>query len=76
MDYAFEYVKTHPLMREADYAYTGHHSTFSKCKYVESKGVGHVKGFEDVTPKSLDQMKAALAMGPVSVAIEADKSIF
>merc|ERR1712127_16503 len=76
MDYAFEYVKTNPLMREADYAYTGHHSTFSKCKYVESKGVGHVKGFEDVTPKSLDQMKAALAMGPVSVAIEADKSIF
>merc|ERR1712178_608635 len=26
--------------------------------------------------KSVDQMKAALAIGPVSVAIEADKSVF
>jgi len=63
-------------MTEADYPYTGHHSFFSKCEYDSSKGVGHVKGYKDVTPKNVDQMKAALANGPVSVAIEADKSVF
>jgi len=76
MDRAFKYVETNPLMEESAYPYTGHHSNFSKCKYEASKGVGHVKGFKDVTPRSGDQMKAALAMGPVSVAIEADKSVF
>jgi C1A family cysteine protease len=76
MDYAFAYVEENPLMTEAEYPYTGHHSLFSKCKYEKSKGVGHVKGFKDVTSKNLDQMKAALALGPVSVAIEADKSVF
>jgi len=76
MDYAFKYIEEHPLMKEADYPYTGHHNLFSKCKYEEDKGVGHVKGFKDVQPKSADQMKAALQNGPVSVAIEADKSVF
>ena len=63
-------------MAESDYPYTGHHSLFSKCKYDKAKGIGHVVGFKDVTSKNLDQMKAALALGPVSVAIEADKSVF
>ena len=76
MDYAFEFVETHPLMKEADYPYTAHSSHFTKCKYVESKGVGHVKGYNDVPEKNLDQMKAALGKGPVSIAIEADKSVF
>jgi C1A family cysteine protease len=76
MDYAFEYAESHPLMKEADYPYTGHHSAFSKCKYEKASGVGHVVGYKDVAPKDVDQMKAALALGPVSIAIEADKSVF
>jgi hypothetical protein len=76
MDYAFEYAEKAPLMTESEYPYTAKSSKYTKCKYVESKGVGHVKGFKDVTSKNLDQMKAALAKGPVSVAIEADKSVF
>merc|ERR1711935_584000 len=63
MDRAFKYVESNPLMEESAYPYTGHHSNFSKCKYEASKGVGHVKGFKDVTPRSGDQMKAALAIG-------------
>jgi len=63
-------------MKESDYPYTAHHSLFSRCKYDESKGVGHVKGYKDVARDNVDQMKAALAIGPVSVAIEADKSVF
>lgn len=76
MDYAFEYAESHPLMKEADYPYTGHHNLFSRCKYDASKGVGHVAGYKDVASKQVDQMQAALAIGPVSVAIEADKSVF
>jgi len=76
MDRAFSYVESHPLMKESDYPYTGHHSFFSRCKYESSKGVGHVKGYKDVASKNVDQMKAALAIGPVSVAVEADKSVF
>ena len=76
MDYAFEYVKSHPLMTESAYPYTAHSSTFSKCKAKEGEGVGHVVGYHDVPSKNLSQMKAALQNGPVSVAIEADKSVF
>jgi len=76
MDLAFTFVETHPLMTEAEYPYTGHHSLFSRCEYDASKGVGHVKGFADVKTQDVAQMKAALANGPVSVAIEADKSVF
>jgi cathepsin L len=76
MDRAFEYVEKDPLMTEEEYPYTAHSSKYTKCKYVKSKGVGHVVGFEDVSEKNLDQMKAALMKGPVSVAIEADKSVF
>jgi hypothetical protein len=77
MDYAFKYIETAPLMLEADYAYTGRHSFLSKCKYDSSKGVGKVAGFQDVKADTTGaQMKAALAKGPVSIAIEADKSVF
>ena len=42
------------------------------CKYVTSKGVGKVAGFVDVPQNSAAQLKAALNVSPVSVAIEAD----
>jgi len=54
MERAFDYVETHPLMTEAAYPYTGHHNLFSRCKYKKEEGVGHVKSYKDVTPKSLD----------------------
>ena len=76
MDYAFKYIETAPLMTEADYPYTGKHSFLSKCKYDASKGVGKVADFTDVTVGSVDQMKAAISKGPVSVAIEADQAVF
>jgi len=54
MDYAFEYIESHPLMMESEYPYTGHHSKFSKCKYEKEQGVGHVKSYKDVKPKNLE----------------------
>ena len=77
MDYAFKYIETAPLMTESDYPYTGKHSFLTKCKYDASKGVGQVKSFTDVKNDATGaNLKAALATGPVSVAIEADKTVF
>ena len=49
MDYAFEYIKSHPLETESDYPYTARDGT---CKYDSSKGVGKVAGYQDVTSGS------------------------
>jgi len=73
MDYAFKYIESNPLELESDYAYKAY---VSSCAYKKSKAVGNVKGFVDVAQGSPSQMKAALAKGPVSVAIEADQSPF
>ena len=74
MDYAFTYIETNPLELEADYGYTARSSS---CKYVKSKGVGKVKAYKDVSADTTgSHLKAALAKGPVSVAIEADQFAF
>ena len=74
MDYAFQYIETNPLMTESDYPY---HARDMSCSYVKSKGVGKVKSYKDVSRDSTGgQLKAALAKGPVSVAIEADQYVF
>ena len=74
MDYAFRYIETSPLMTESEYPYKardGH------CMYQKSKGVGKVKAYKDVSrDTSGNQLKAAVAKGPVSVAIEADQFTF
>jgi C1A family cysteine protease len=72
MDYAFKYIETAPLMTEGDYPYKG---VDGSCKYVSAKGVGKVANFVDVNA-SYTQMQAALALGPVAVAIEADQMAF
>jgi C1A family cysteine protease len=73
MDNAFKYIEAKGLEAEADYAYTARQGV---CKYDASKTVGAVKDFVDVTPNNSDQLKAALAKGPTSVAIEADQMAF
>ena len=73
MDLGFRYAKSHPLETEDDYPYQpvkGH------CNYDKSKGVVEATGFQDVQPNQPEQLKAALNNGPVSVAIEADKTAF
>jgi len=72
MDYAFSYIESNPLELESDYAYTARDGT---CNYDSSKGVGKVAGFQDVAA-SASQLKAAVAKGPVAVAIEADQFAF
>jgi cathepsin L len=74
MDYAFQYVETAPLMTESAYPYTARQGS---CQYVSSQGKGKVKSFKDVSrDTSGQQLMAAVAKGPVSVAIEADQYAF
>ena len=73
MDSAFKYVETAPHELESEYAYTARDGS---CSYVSSKGVGKVAGFKDVSRGSPSALKAAIAIRPVSVAIEADQMAF
>jgi len=74
MDNAFKYVEQNPLELESDYPYTAKKDFF--CHYKSDKGVGKVTSFKDVLPQNVAQLKAAIAIGPVSIAIEADKMVF
>ena len=76
MDYAFKYAETTPLMTEGDYPYLARKSIFKKCSDAATKGVVEATTYMDVTHGSKTQMQAALAKGPVAIAIEADKSVF
>jgi len=69
MDLAFKYVETNPLEKEEAYPYTAKDGT---CQYDKKLGVGTVSKFTDVRKHSASQLKAAVALGPVSVAVEAD----
>jgi hypothetical protein len=73
MEYAFWYIQVNPLETESDYPYKGQDEI---CHYIESKGFAKVTGYASVTPNSVNQLKAAIAKGPVSVSIEADEAVF
>jgi C1A family cysteine protease len=60
-------------MKESDYGYQAKNGT---CEYNSSKVVFKITGYSDVTANSTSQLNAALNKGPVSVAIEADQSVF
>lgn len=73
MDNAFKYIEKYGIEAEASYPYTARDGS---CKYDSSKTIGTVKSYSDVAPGNPAQLKAALAKGPVSVAIEADQIAF
>jgi len=76
MDLAFMYTERHPLESEDDYPYNSGSGSSGSCKYDSSKGKVGASSYKDVSTNSVAQLKAALNLGPVSVAIEADKSAF
>jgi C1A family cysteine protease len=73
MDNAFTYLESNNIETESAYPYEGVRGT---CQYSTTKGQFGVKSFVDVVANSPDQLLAAAAIGPVSVAIEADKAVF
>jgi len=75
MDNAFEYViKNKGIDTEADYAYTAQGGTCNAAK--EKKHAVTISSYKDVPTNNEEQLKAAVAQQPVSVAIEADQPSF
>jgi len=75
MDNAFTYYQSSLAMLESDYPYEAKFHKPSACGYDESKGVTGAASFYDVA-EDPSQLMAALNLGPVSVAIEADTAVF
>jgi len=76
MDNAFKWIEENGgVCTESDYEYSSSGGTTGTCETTCSP-TGVNSGFTDVTPGDEDALKSAVAMGPVSVAIEADKSVF
>jgi len=72
MDYAFKYIISNGgICSEADYPYKGVDGTCQTCSPVSK-----IASYVDVPQNSETALKAAVAMQPVSVAIEADQSGF
>jgi len=71
MDYGFEYIIAKGSATEAAYPYKAVDQT---CKSFTA--VGKLTGYKDVTQNNEAQLLAAANIGVVSVAIEADTSIF
>jgi len=77
MDNGFKYVQAKGDALESSYSYTGKSGTCSTSKQSDAAiKAGVVTSFHDVQTDSEAQMEAAVAQGPVSVAIEADQSGF
>jgi len=76
MDDGFKYLETKGDASESTYSYTGKTGTCSTSKQSKTAlGAGIVSSFNDVHSTEA-QLRAALNIGPVSVAIEADQSGF
>jgi C1A family cysteine protease len=61
------------FMKSSDYPYTG---KVGSCRFSASKVAAKVTGYHMVQRNSPDQLKAALAKGPVSVGIAASSKAF
>jgi len=73
MDLAMSYTQSNPLELETSYPYTAKDGS---CSYSKAQGKVSATSHIDVTSQNMDQLKAAVAKGPVSIAIEADKPAF
>lgn len=71
MELAFAFLQTNALMKESDYPYTGKDGT---CK--QKTGVIKTRTYKQVGANSPANLVNAIAIGPVSVAIEADTYVF
>jgi len=72
---AFEWLETNALCSEADYPYTSGGGSNGVCK-TSCAGRAKVGGLKEVPRADENALMAALNIGPVAVAIEADKSAF
>merc|ERR1711972_149018 len=76
MDNAFKFAEDHAVCTEASYRYTGRGGQCKSSSCAVGIPKGSVTGFKDVSADSEQAMMSALNQQPVSIAIEADKSVF
>ncbi len=69
VDNSFDYCEDNPEEKEGDYAYRGHDGD---CEDDWSKGFARVVNYKYVRMYDKNQLRAAIAKGPVSVHVEAD----
>lgn len=74
MDNAFKYVFDNGLCTEEEYPYTSNDK--NTCKSATCNSSVSVVGCSDVEKNNQLALKAAVAHGPVSIAVEADTKIF
>jgi len=72
---AFEWLETNALCLEADYPYTSGGGSNGYCR-TSCAGKAKVGGLQHVPKADENALMAALNIGPVAIAIEADKSAF
>jgi C1A family cysteine protease len=75
MDNAFKYVEQSGLCTEAAYPYTATSSKTCKASSCGVSAYSKITGYKDVTHNE-NSLGAAVDIGPVSVAIEADQAAF
>ena len=71
MSNAFSYIQENGICKESDYKYTASDGKCKKCSTVTK-----IDSFVDITPNSESDLLKAVSQQPVSVAIEADQSVF
>ena len=77
MDFVFQYVSDNGLCSEEDYPYIADKQESCQASSCTPAVPSHeVTGYIDVHPQDTDALMEALAQGPVSVAIEADETVF
>jgi len=79
MDLAFEYVEQNGICTETSYSYTaggGRAGTCRASSCTKALLPGAVTGFHDVQQNSEQALMSAVSQQPVSIAVEADKSVF
>lgn len=76
MSQSFSYATANGICSEASYGYTGVASSCRSSSCITSLPLGDVLGYKSVTSNSYSALLSAVNQQPVSVAIEADQSIF
>jgi KDEL-tailed cysteine endopeptidase len=73
MNLAFQYVTDNGIVQESDYPYKAADQT---CNVPAGVATARISGYRNVTANSSDTLMSAVAKNPVSVAVEADSSVF
>jgi len=76
MDNGFRFAEQNAICTEESYPYKARGSTCASSSCTVGLPKGSVTGFKDVPSDDEQAMMSAIAQQPVSIAIEADKSVF